>query len=141
MLTDGTELAEADCLHKGKAAIQRDLDRLKEGVNWSHEIQQGQGEVLHLGRKNPLQRHRQGSCASEKDVGLNASQQRTLAAKNASLILSSTNRNTAIRSREGIIPLCLAPLIPYLVRYIWFWKLRHKKSSLKWSKFGRGPPR
>ncbi|KAK4827981.1 hypothetical protein QYF61_022683 [Mycteria americana] len=90
---------------KCRTAIQRDLDRLEEYANMNlMKLSKDKCEVLHLGRKNPLQSHRlrtdkPGSSSAEKDLGilvdnkLNMNQQHALAAKKAVL--------------TGILAMCL----------------------------------
>jgi len=50
-----------------------------------------------------------------------------LAAQNANSILGCIKRNVAIRSREGILPLCSALVQPHLQSCIWLWSPQHRK--------------
>ena len=71
--------------------------------------------------------------ASKKDLGvlvddkLNTSQQCTLAARKANVILGSISRGVASRDREGIVPLCSALMGPHLQHCIQVWGPQYRK--------------
>ncbi|GAB0186673.1 laminin subunit alpha-2 [Grus japonensis] len=102
---------------EGRAAIQRDLDRLEKWAGRNlMKFNKEKCKVLHLGRNNPRHHHMLGptqleSSLVEKDPGvlvdtwLNMSQQCALVAKLANDILGCIRQSIANRSREVILPL------------------------------------
>ncbi|GAB0202813.1 mitochondrial enolase superfamily member 1 [Grus japonensis] len=73
---DDTKLCGVDDMLEGKAAIQRDLDRLE---RWAREnrmkFKKAKCKVLHVGRRNPKHNYRLGkewieSSPEEKDLGI-----------------------------------------------------------------------
>jgi len=107
-----------------RSAVQRELDRLEE---WAREnlmeFKKAKCKVLRMGWGSPKHKSRLGrewiesSCAKKDfwvlvDEKLNVTRQCTLAAQKANHILGCIKRSVASRTREGILPLCLAPVRP-----------------------------
>ncbi|CAM5102288.1 unnamed protein product [Eretmochelys imbricata] len=106
--------------------IQRDLDKLEDWAKRNlMRFNKDKCRVLHLGRKNPMNRYRLGtdwlgSSSAEKNLGvtvdekLDMSQQCACVAKKANSILGCISRSIASRSRAVIIPLYSALMRPHL---------------------------
>ncbi|PKU42412.1 rna-directed dna polymerase from mobile element jockey- hypothetical protein [Limosa lapponica baueri] len=115
--TDDTKLSGAVDMLEGRAAIQRDLDRLERlGGEWLE------------------------SSPEEKDLGLlvdeklNMSQQCVLAAQRPNRVLGCIKRSVASRSREVILPLYSALVRPHLECCVQLWSPQHRKDMdlLEW---------
>ncbi|PKU44210.1 rna-directed dna polymerase from mobile element jockey- hypothetical protein [Limosa lapponica baueri] len=136
---DDTKLGGVADTLEGRAAIQRDLDRLE---SWARKnlmrFNREKCRVLHLGRKNPRHQYRLGvdllgSTTEEKNLGvlvdgrLSMSQQCALVAKRANGILGCTGRSLASRSREVILPIYSALVKSQLEYCIQFWAPQFKR--------------
>ncbi|KAK4830515.1 hypothetical protein QYF61_011457 [Mycteria americana] len=136
---DDTKLRGVADTPEGCAAIQRDLDRLQKWADRKIiKFNKGKCKVLHVGRNNSMHQYMLGaakpeSSLAEKDLGvlmdnkLNMSQHRIIAAKAASGILGCIRRSVASRSREVILPLYSALVMPHLDCGVHFWALQYKR--------------
>ena len=132
------------------AIIQRDLNRLEKWADRNFiSFNKGKCQVLQLKKNEPRYPNLLGdghleSSLAERDLGvlvdkLNTRQQCGLVAKAANSILGCIRKTIASRSREVILPLCLA-----LVRHICSAGSSSRLPSTKktwtyWSKPSAGP--
>ena len=97
--------------------------------------------VLHLGRNNHTYQYRVGAdllegSSAEKDLGvlvdnrLTVSQQCALVTKRANCMPGCIKKCMASRSGEVILPLCFAPVRPYLEYCIQFWATQFRKTRI-----------
>jgi len=136
--TDDNKLGEVADMPEGRAAIQRDLNRLEKQADGNLTQFNKKCKELHPGKNNPMYQYMLGtpqleSRLAEKDLGvlvdtkLNMSQQRAFAAKTANCILGCSRQSIASRSREVILPLCSALVRPHLEYCVHFWAPQWKR--------------
>jgi len=150
---DDTKLCGAVDVHEGWDAIQRDLNRPE---RWARvnlmKFNKAKCKVLHKGQDSPKHRYRLGkkwieSSPAEKDLGvlmdekLDTSQQCVLAAQKANRILDCIPSSVASRSREEILPLCLALVRPHLESWIQLWSPQHRTDMDLLERVQRRPQR
>jgi len=113
----GTKLCSVVYTLEGRAAIQRDLDRLeRQACAKLIKVNNAKCKVLQMVQGNPQHKYRLDpecieSSPAKKDLGvlvdekLNMTQQCALAVQKANCILGCTKRSVASKLREGILPL------------------------------------
>ena len=135
---DDTKLGGAADTSEGRAAIQRDLNRLEKWADRNlMKLNKEKHKVLHLGRNNPMHQcvlwaTQLENSFAEKDLGvlvdtrLNMSQQCALAAKEPNGTLCCIRQSIASRLREVILPLYSALVKPHLEYCVQFWVPQYK---------------
>uniref|UniRef100_A0A803T8E9 Reverse transcriptase domain-containing protein n=1 Tax=Anolis carolinensis TaxID=28377 RepID=A0A803T8E9_ANOCA len=146
---DDTKLGGIANTPEERSRIQNNLDRLERWAETNKmKFNRDKCKILHLGRKNEMQRYRMGdawhnSSTCEKDLGvlmdnkLNMSLQCDAAAKKANGILACINRSIVSRSREVMLPFCSALVRPHLEYCVQFWAPQlkgdvDKLGSIQW---------
>jgi len=138
---DNTKLRGVVDTSQGCAAIQRHLDTLE---SWAErnlmKFKKGKCRVLHLGRNNLMHQYRLGadlleSSSVERDLGvlvddkLFMSQQCALAVKKANSIVGCIKKSVASRTREVLLPLYSALVMPHLEYSVQFWAPQFTKNE------------
>ena len=138
---DDTKLGGVADMPEGCAAIQRDLDRMKNWVGRNvMKCNKGKCKVLHLSKNNPRHRYKLGTEQLESstgegdlgflvDSGMTMSQNRAFVAKKANGLLGCIRRDVASRSREVLLPLYSALVRPHLKYCIQFWAPQFKRTG------------
>ena len=138
---DDTKLEGVVDTPEACAAIQQDLDRLQSWVQRNlMKFNKGKCRVLHMGKEQPnAPVQPQGWPAGEQLCGegpgcpgddrLTMRQQCALAAKKANGILGCIRRSVASRSREVLLPLRTALMMPHVEYCVQFWAPQFKKDE------------
>jgi len=138
---DDTKLGGVMDTPEGCAATQQVLDRLE---SWAQKnlmkFNKGKCRVLPLERKNPMHQYRLGAerlerSSVERDLGLlvenrfTMSQQCALVAKKANGILGCIKKSVTSRSKEVLLPLSTALVMPHLEYCVQFRASQFKKDE------------
>jgi len=129
---DDAKLGEVADTPEGRAAIQRDLNRLEKWADKNlMKFNKQKCKVLHLGRNNSVHQCMLGHPGAQQlgrrgprgsvDTSLTMSLQYALAARKANGILGCVRQSFASRAREVILLLYSALVRPHLEHCVQFW--------------------
>ncbi|KAK4811158.1 hypothetical protein QYF61_019789 [Mycteria americana] len=119
----------------GRAAIQRDLDRLEKWADRNlMKFNKGKCQVLPLGKNNPMHQYMLGatqleSSFAEKDLGGLGGHQVEHEPAMCHCSREGSRRSVASRSREMILPLYSALVRPHLESCVQFWAPQYRRDK------------